>query len=651
MRSPDKASDDPSTRSVPDRFESFNLSIERIGEAYRAQVTSSPVGPRAPVPIDPIRLDPGEPGDDGETFRDVRRRPLDRNDLRRIGERLFSAVFVGGIGEAFRASVVRVRGEGLGLRIRLQLDEAPELASLPWEALWDAEARTFLADCPDLPVVRALRLKVPSVRPLQPPLQLVALLPEPRGETKIAGREEWQQILEHLKPLIDRGVVEAERLEPSTLDALGKRIDGGPCHVLHVVAHGGPGDPRAGGLLKLEDESGNLDSVTGIDLARALARRKAPRLVVLNACHGARTAADDAFDGLAQHLLSRGVPAVVAMRTSISDAAAVSFAAELYRELARGRTVEAAMAAARRGLSLGKNRSEWATPVLYLRGENVRIFDVDSATGFVPLPRQLVPGRRRVAGVSLAAFIASLIASVIGFGIFVTWPKEQGPKEQGPCPRPPGLTDLRFVKIDPGVAPLADRSATVTKAYCIATMELSRRDWRAVMGGKLGHAERWPDMPMTDVTVGDAILFAKKLMYLDPGVVYRLPTAAEWEYAARAGSHSDYFFGDDPSELDRYGNCKNSSGDGHDLVARIGQYKPNGWGLYDVHGNVAEWVESPDRFDKDGRKLSVRLGGSFRHTSERCKFSGSWSEVLAEKDDRDDTGIRLVRELNGEGPP
>lgn len=187
-----------------------NLSIERIGEAYRAQVTSSPVGPRAPVPIDPIRLDPGEPGENGETLRDVRRRPLDRNDLRRIGERLFSAVFVGGIGEAFRASVVRVRGEGLGLRIRLQLDEAPELASLPWEALWDPEARTFLADRPDLPVVRALRLKAPSVRPLQPPLQLVALLPEPRGETKIGGPEEWQRILEHLKPLIDRGVVEAE---------------------------------------------------------------------------------------------------------------------------------------------------------------------------------------------------------------------------------------------------------------------------------------------------------------------------------------------------------------------------------------------------------------------------------------------------------
>lgn len=176
---------------------------------------------------------------------------------------------------------------------------------------------------------------------------------------------------------------------------------------------------------------------------------------------------------------------MVAMRTSISDTAAVSFAAELYRELARGRPVEAAMAVARRGLSLGKNRSEWATPVLYLRGENVRIFDVDPATNSVPPPRQFVPGRRKVVGLSLAAFVASLIASVIGFAIFTMWPNGQGP-----CPPPPGLTDLRFVKIDPSVAPLAERSATVTKAYCIATKELSRRDWQSVMGGKLGRPER-----------------------------------------------------------------------------------------------------------------------------------------------------------------
>ena len=111
--------------------------------------------------------------------------------------------------------------------------------------------------------------------------------------------------------------------------------------------------------MKLENPSGGLNPVTGVDLARALERRTPPRLVVLNACHGAHAAIDDAFDGMAQHLLSRGVPAVVAMRTTISDAAAASFVA-LYSALARGQTIEAAMVEARRKLSLGEHRT-WRT--------------------------------------------------------------------------------------------------------------------------------------------------------------------------------------------------------------------------------------------------------------------------------------------------
>ena len=137
-----------------------------------------------------------------------------------------------------------------------------------------------------------------------------------------------------------------------------------------TVARGGQG---AGGQLILENKSGGSDVVSGADLARAFERGTTPRLVVLSACHGARAAVDDVFDGMAQHFLKRGVPAVVAMRTAITDAAAIAFAAALYQELAQGRSVEASMAEARRALSLGEHRTEWATPALYLRGENVRI--------------------------------------------------------------------------------------------------------------------------------------------------------------------------------------------------------------------------------------------------------------------------------------
>lgn len=136
--------------------------------------------------------------------------------------------------------------------------------------------------------------------------------------------------------------------------------------------------------------------------------------------------------------------------------------------------------------------------------------------------------------------------------------------------------------------------------------------------------------PAVGMTQYGAIQFCHWL-YLKTGIFYRLPTEAEWEYAARAGTESTYFFGEDSSLLEEYAWTKENTAES---TQKVGTKKPNPWGLYDIYGNVMEWTS--DQYDTDfyqnspgknptnpSTKLYPRVirGGSFKHTAEEISSS------------------------------
>ena len=94
-------------------------------------------------------------------------------------------------------------------------------------------------------------------------------------------------------------------------------------------------------------------------------------------------------------------------------------------------------------------------------------------------------------------------------------------------------------------------------------------------------------LPVEQVSWSDAQEFVKKLSD-NTGKNYRLPSEAEWEYAARAGSQTAYSFGDNVGELGRYGWFNNNS---NNTTHPVGEKLPNAFGLHDMHGNVWEWTE------------------------------------------------------------
>ena len=311
-------------------------------------------------------------GSIGRLRRNVRRIDTqERQLIENFGGELYEALFTGPVGDCLQRSRVTANSRDAGLRIRLRLPGA--LANVPWEYLYDAQ-HGFLGLDPDTALVRYLELPEPvQPLPIRPPLRILAMISAPSDMAELDVEKEWGKLKETLEPLKSQGLVEVERLEDRTLARLTRRLGLGEYHVLHFIGHGGYDEDDQDGALALEDDRGKARLVAGRVL-RMMIRHRSLRLVVLNACEGSRVAPDDPFSGVAQALARQGIPAVVAMQFEISDPAALAFSQSFYQAIADGLPVNVATVEARRTMFADNNEIEWATPVLYLRSKDGRIF-------------------------------------------------------------------------------------------------------------------------------------------------------------------------------------------------------------------------------------------------------------------------------------
>ena len=351
------------------KYLDFDILIEKVNDRYRARVLQSPAGqasaeftlPFSDFEVENLMLRVGR------NRRGVRKMESpEMQAAKQFGGKLFDAVFAGEVRGALRSSVDAATRESAGLRMRLRLADAPELVDLPWEFLYNASLNRFLALSNKTPLVRYIELpETPRPLKISPPLRVLVMISSPTDYEQLDVEKEWQKLNAALGDLTAANMVTLERLDQATLGALRRKLRQAPYHVLHFIGHGGFDAQSQDGVLLLEDEQGRGKRMSGQYLATVLTDHDSLRLIVLNACEGARTSRNDPFAGVAQSLVQQGIPAVIAMQFEITDEASITFAHEFYSALADSYPVDAALSGARSAIFTDVNDLEWGTPVLY----------------------------------------------------------------------------------------------------------------------------------------------------------------------------------------------------------------------------------------------------------------------------------------------
>ncbi|HEU4756232.1 MAG TPA: CHAT domain-containing protein [Agromyces sp.] len=368
-------------------YDDLELRIDRDADGSYRVLASAPDGRKArgsfSSPISDTELD-----DFVLRVGLARRRggsPEDRMQaIRSLGSTLFDALIRDDVGTVYYSARSAAAERDRGLRLTLRLSGSPELMRLPWEFLY--KRPRFIAQSTRTPVVRALDVDS-AMRPqrVRLPLRILGMVSSPSGYPELDAIAERANLERALEGPRRAGLVELTWLERATLAELARRVaEPDEIHVLHYIGHGAYDEATESGVLVLETPQGRAHDVSGEDIGSMLQDETSLRLVVLNACEGARTSHVDPFSGVATSLVNFDIPAVIGMQFEITDDAAIAFSESLYTGLARGMPIDAALAPARRAIIGAMLATEFGTPVLFLRDGDARLFEIEDAPQVAP---------------------------------------------------------------------------------------------------------------------------------------------------------------------------------------------------------------------------------------------------------------------------
>lgn len=327
-----------------------------------------------------VRLHSNMGASQGRLARTILDLPGQFSDPKELGSALFAALFQGPLFARYISVRDHARLTQQECHIRLHLQETPELAALPWETLYDADRRAFLALSSLTPVVRFFQLAQPDpAQQVTWPIKILGMVSAPDDVAHLDAEAERRSIdaaVAEINAQHGAQVVQVRWLHDATPRALQNALREEQFHIFHFIGHGLFDKAAQSGCLILEDAQNQPVLLSAQALALLLQDHVTLRLAVINACQGATAGSGCAFAGVAQALIQAGLPAAIAMQDAISDGAATLFAQEFYGTLADGKRVHYAVGEARKAIFVSGNMTEWATPVLFSQIEDGQIFQM-----------------------------------------------------------------------------------------------------------------------------------------------------------------------------------------------------------------------------------------------------------------------------------